>query len=766
MSRNLTKLIRGTPSFGLEKGQTTVDRDKKIIHGASIISTGELIGHEMDADKTTLQQVLVLSAIPGRGTKVRFGHPAMSASAEGTFLGRARAFRLDGDDTVRADIHLDDTAFRDDGPNGNMGDYVLGLAESDPDAFGVSIVVDGEPEQLVDEDGNPLKDEDGEDRRPALRVKRLWAADVVDEPATGDGLFSRTVVLSATATEQLDKLCDDPDALKTITSYLERYRGLRAKEGRDTRVADELLTFLKRPTATCGGIAADILTPSKGEGKMDKQQEGQMPEADRTELQKAHEREIAEAREKAKAEERDRIDTIRKLGARVGASAETIEQFVNAGMSVPDAAKEFSRVENGQMNPVAGQAPHVQMGADEIDKFREGATNSIALKAKVMVDDKAASEVRRSHLSGLTLMGLARTCLERDGVHGVSLMSNEDVCARVFASAQRYQFAPGGTAQGTGDFVNILSNVLNKSLARGWETAPTTYQLWCGTGSLGDFKTADLVKVTEFSDIDEVPEGKAGTYGQFSDTKETAQLKTYMRLYSLTRQALVNDDLNWFSRVPMAIMRSVRRKMNKMAYGLIYNNNGAGTALAGPTMNEDSTALFTAGHANLVAIGAGGVVSEASITAGYNAMRGMRAPSPDGGRSATIALNIRPRYILCDRVNEVAAFVLNGSPMLSSTAGPVAGSQPVNIYGPGAARNLQVIADEEINILRSGMWYLAADPSEVGTVTCYTLNGKDAPTVKSEDARINEVQGISWGVSHDFVFAAEDYRGLYCNAGA
>jgi len=110
--------------------------------------------------------------------------------------------------------------------------------------------------------------------------------------------------------------------------------------------------------------------------------------------------------------------------------------------------------------------------------------------------------------------------------------------------------------------------------------------------------------------------------------------------------------------------------------------------------------------------------------------------------------------------------VLNGSQLLSTVAGPVAGSQPVNVYGPGAARNLQVISDEEIAINTAGMWYLAADPDVADTISVFTLNGKDAPTIKSEDARLSEPQGIAWSAMHDFAVVAVDWRGLYCNAGA
>jgi hypothetical protein len=72
------------------------------------------------------------------------------------------------------------------------------------------------------------KDKSGKDLPPKLRVSSLMAVDVVDDPAANDGMFNKhfnaSVELSAKATEFMNKLLDNPDALEYVVSFLERYR--------------------------------------------------------------------------------------------------------------------------------------------------------------------------------------------------------------------------------------------------------------------------------------------------------------------------------------------------------------------------------------------------------------------------------------------------------------------------------------------------------------------------------------------------------------
>jgi len=150
----------------------------------------------------------------------------MSNTALGTFLGRVKNFKRDGD-IVRADLHIDPTAHK--APDGNLADYVMSLAESDPDAFGSSMVIHWDEEYRKEKDGTLSKDKNGKDLPPLIRVKKLNEVDIVDDPAANDGLFgvpffSDSVKLSAEFTAFLDKFVHNEAAVDKVIAFFERYR--------------------------------------------------------------------------------------------------------------------------------------------------------------------------------------------------------------------------------------------------------------------------------------------------------------------------------------------------------------------------------------------------------------------------------------------------------------------------------------------------------------------------------------------------------------
>lgn len=220
-------------SFGIKEGKSGIDRAyeddkyKGVIRGFSVMTTGNVKDmREWEIDDATLEQIVNAGNKSQPGLKSRFGHPNMSSTALGTFIGRARNFRKDGD-IARADLYLSKTAY--ESPDGDLASYILDLAEKDPDAFGTSVVLgEYELEYEIEKNGVRKKDETGKELPPMLRVNSLMAVDVVDDPAANDGMFNKffnsSVELSAKATEFMDKLLNNPEALEYVIAFLERYR--------------------------------------------------------------------------------------------------------------------------------------------------------------------------------------------------------------------------------------------------------------------------------------------------------------------------------------------------------------------------------------------------------------------------------------------------------------------------------------------------------------------------------------------------------------
>lgn len=216
-------------SEALREKPERVDRNAKVILGYAVMTIGEAKGHGVEIDSETIDQTVELGQATGdRGLKTRFTHPNMSSDGMGTFLGRSKNFRRDGD-KCRADLHLSPRAF--DGPRGDLGSYVLDLAESDPDMFGSSVVITYKLGYRLNEDGTRQRDKEGEPLPPLVRLEKLHACDIVDEPAANEGLFSEADEThpdypARAATAVLDRLfgSDSPDVVRErVDDFLNRY---------------------------------------------------------------------------------------------------------------------------------------------------------------------------------------------------------------------------------------------------------------------------------------------------------------------------------------------------------------------------------------------------------------------------------------------------------------------------------------------------------------------------------------------------------------
>jgi len=748
------KQFRGNVTRGLEKGKESIDRKNKVIRGVSVISVGEALGHGVMIDETTVDQVIEQGNSHGdKGIKSRFGHPNMSAPAVGSALGRLKDFRPSNIKKYRAiaDLYFGDYAFKS--PNGNIAGYTFDVAEEDPDQFGASIVFEMEEEFVLNEDGTRKKDEDGEYLNPLARVKTLHAGDVVDEAATGDGLFekffSKTVMPSAEVTKFLDKYLKEPDALEGVLGFLKKYqendlykdkrKQLKEIENivKETISTNNLKKEQDMPKENVTNTTEDTNKIQFGEGQ--------------SKIDAAREKELKEHAAKL---ERDRIETIQALGVKFNIKDEVINEMIKKGTSLEDACKELSAINLDEMSKPVKPAD-IKVNIDGTDNFRTGVTNALLVRTQIEKDKKVIANVKKSEFTNMGMQMCAKECLSKNGDPLAFKYSGEQLWDKIF----NVGFATAPT-QGSGDFVNVMSNVLNKSLLTNYEFAPATFEDWVKTGTLADFKTADLVRLSEMGDVERMYEGEAPKEAKMSDYKEQTRLQTWGQKFIISREAMVNDDLAQITTVPAKQARALKRKMNAQCYGLLYDGNGANSAFQGPTMNEDTKTLFdAANHTNYATTGA---LTTTILNVAFTSMRRQVSQSPDADRSATIKLNLQPRYLIVGPQDEVAAYNI-----FDSLAYNISGNSTDSMYRAGQRRWLKTIVDAELEGLSTDYYpyYLACDPLDVDTVTLYTLNGNTNPFTDSANLPVGDASGFVWMIRHDFRFAAPDYRGLYCVRG-
>jgi HK97 family phage prohead protease len=382
----------------------------------------------------------------------------------------------------------------------------------------------------------------------------------------------------------------------------------------------------------------------------------------------------------------------------------------------------------------AGRA-RVELRRDQADSVREGVTLALLVRGQLATPEERA-KMREFGFGGYSLAELGRAVMESRGaqLHG---LDKRGLAGAVLKRA-------GG--HGTSDFGDILANVATKAVYRGWEEAPETWSTWTRVVSLPDFKQAKMVGLSNFSDLAEIPEQAEYTHGTFSDISENVQLKTYGRLFTISRQAIINDDTNSFTTIPRKMGRAASRMIGDLSYDVLKNGTSS-------TLDQDSTALFASGHANYVTSGAAPSVT--TLNAGFVAMGIQTDPS------GAAPLNISPRYLIVPKALENTARTL-----IAATYDP-AGTAGTLTPNPFSGR-LVVVADARLDdtawTTHAGKgWFLAADQNMWDTVIVATLNGETAPYLEEQEGYTTD--GVTYKVRIDAAAEPLDYRTLYFNDG-
>lgn len=335
---------------------------------------------------------------------------------------------------------------------------------------------------------------------------------------------------------------------------------------------------------------------------------------------------------------------------------------------------------------------------------------------------KKSSEVGENPYRGKSLVGLAEACLE---ARGVSL-----------AGMDRMQIVGSAFTHSSGDFSKLLANTANKAMLMGAEEANETFQLWTRAGQLGDFKVADRVDLNEFPTLDKVQEGAEYKYATMGDRAEQIQLATYGKLFSITRQAIINDDLDAFTRIPNRMGRAALRTVGDLVYAILTSN---------PTM-ADGKALFHADHKNLLTAAG---ISTSSVDAMQVAMGTQK------GAGGIANLNIELAYLLVPRA-------LRGLANQVRTSQYEVGASAKNNTTPNyVANTFEVVSDSRLDAASATNWYGAANPMTHDTIEVAYLDGNSMPVLEEQDGW--KVDGVEFKVRMDAGVSPLDFRTMAKN---
>ncbi|MFI4860122.1 MAG: Mu-like prophage major head subunit gpT family protein, partial [Phycisphaerales bacterium JB063] len=653
----------------------TVDADAGVIYGAAIITLGRTLpsagdGSRMQVDRVTLQQVA--DAVNAGPCKVRMTHAELHADDDLPYrVGWIEKARVVGDKVV-GDVHFYS-------PSDPDAARILAIAASDPGSFGLSIST------------NRFSIEPGD----LLRVQGLSAVDLVGTPAANPaGLLSAkqgTNTMDFTA-EQLAVLTDmgmAPDA-DAAAFY----------EGLDDE-AKAKVDAAKKPEGDDAALPGTGDPTLAASGKPSGQNSLVLAE-------------------------RTRCLTIRGIAAKAGRDEAWITQCINSGASAEAAALSAINTLNREPHNMPTSTTTTTGGYDlNLNSIGPAVTDALALRLGARLKQAHPRHVEFAHRP---LVETGRLWLGAMGVRNAMNMAPGQVADALLRSRTL------ALSQSTSDFPNILADALGKSLRNMYEEYPSTWGMWAGRRAHPDFKQIKVNQLHSLPTPILLPEGDETTYVSIGESKEVYELATYSIGTTLTRQAIINDDLSAFDRLPQMASGACRRLEDDLCYQVLTANANMG----------DNVALFATAHSNIGT----GALTNANLSSGRKAMA--KQTDAEGA-----VLNLRPSHLIVpvDIEDEARALVAatelrqKGSSDAEYTTNPYA-----------FVSTLKVTSDPRLDADSEDQWYLASDPRVCDTVELCFLEGEETPVVMEEEDFDSDVKRFR--VRHNVAGKAIDWRGL------
>ena len=720
-----------------------VDVEQGIIRNVAIVSPGPVVparGPVCEIDQVFCQQVVdAINAAP-QGVRSRLTHADLQGGPQSDgvdsitcLVGRVRNARLI-DGQVRADIHIGEYARSS--PLGDMRSYLLGLAAEDPSAIGVSLFY--RMAELVNRLG----------ATPLARLKELKFVDFVGEPAANPaGLLSAGDPAAQPAQKQPEGAVPPAGrAGSTAPALLEgsamnpELKAYLVSIGLAPEATDEeALAFMLTLTGEQKAKADELFTPppvAVAPPPAPAAQSAPKPAAAANTTagtppgDSVEDRAARSAVAALQAENKRRAD-IAALASAKGVDAAWAQRCMDENMTVAQVQKLVDLATS--MRPVPG----ISVGQDRGQaSLSDGIRDAVLLRAGRPVE---TPNDRSREFLGRSLLEIGRMFLSAWHVDTVG-MSRLEV-AGLLLSRNRLAQKIGTVAftLATADFPLILADALGKTLRQGYELTPVTWINWARRGTAPDFKQIKRLQLSEAPVLLAKAEGAEYKYGALGESREVYVLVTYGRGVMLTREMLINDDLDAFSRIVPSMGAQARRLEDDVCYAVLTANAAM----------SDSVALFHATHSNLQVAAAISVTSMGVVRAAMRKQTGIAVTDPSDGVSRSPILNLAVRHLIVPAALETLA-----EQFVSSVVDPAKTNATPNPF----ANKLQITAEPRLDTTSASVWYCAADSALIDTVEVCFLEGESEPVLEEEDDFDTDAR--KYKVRHNVVAKAIDWRGL------
>lgn len=288
----------------------------------------------------------------------------------------------------------------------------------------------------------------------------------------------------------------------------------------------------------------------------------------------------------------------------------------------------------------------------------------------------------------------------------------------------------------------ILSDSAYKFLLEGWNGGEQTCFDISDVTSVRDFKTITQYRLSGSLRYDKVGPGGELKHGSVSEDSYTLKADTYGKMFAITREHIINDDLNALSQIPRELGYGANDSLNYVFWTLFLSN---------------PSNFFHSSHNNV----ATGVMSASAGLATIAAAEAVffAQTKPNG---EPVSLN--PTLMLMPNGTYRTALAAMSSSLVTGGSSTVPMASP---FSPGEYRVVRsaYLSNSAYSGSSSVKWYLLVNRPGMAVTQLAFLNGQRAPMIESASADFNTL-GIQMRGVHDFGCSMFEYRAGVQGSGA
>lgn len=435
------------------------------------------------------------------------------------------------------------------------------------------------------------------------------------------------------------------------------------------------------------------------------------------------------------AAERERVAKIVEVTSRFSAGSAVAQQAIREGWEPQRAELEALRASRPVVNPTQF-GPSFSGSASTGRYGSQMPTDATILAAAILT--------RAGHEK------LAETAYGAQAMNAMGPMRNAsmlELCAAALRM-QNMEVPSSRTeliraAASTSTLPTALGNAANKVMESAYVTAPPTWRSWCAIRPAANFKDQKSVRPSFGGELEKVGNGGEVKHGTVGESVFGWNIDTYAKNISVTRQDIINDDLNIFQEVLPGLGLAAARSLANLIYKTLLANGGS---------------FFSVGNKNLIS-GGGSALALAGLSL---AIKTMRQQTDQAGN----VLDIQPAVLAVPPELETTARQLLNSVQVSRNTSQDNLPQGNPFQGLCQLEVEPRLSNANFTGNSATGWYLFSPPANAAMVVGF-LDGNQTPQITQFgfDSNPNTL-AMTWQCVYDFGAALGDSRAALKSAGA